>query len=125
MSSKQKLPPLVRRPWRGNYDVINRLVQRNAFADSGDTYLKQIAAINEWDAMGQKTYRIELKINFAEDENHSVMLTIAKQYARDLLGSAMLLQDKTKPGVVLFAEDSFFNMDEIDLLDESNNIHTP
>ena len=115
----------MRRPWRGNYDVINRLVQRNAFADSGDTYLKQIAAINEWDAMGQKTYRIELKINFAEDENHSVMLTIAKQYARDLLGSAMLLQEKTKPGVVLFAEDSFFNMDEIDLLDESNNIHTP
>lgn len=125
MSYPRKLPPVVRPLLRGNFDVINRLVQRNAFADSGDTYLKQIAAINEWDAMGQKTYRIELKINFAEDENHNVMLSIAKQYARDLLGSAMLLQDKTKPGVVLFAEDSFFNMDEIDLLDESNNIHTP
>ena len=125
MSYPRKLPPVVRPPRRGNHDIINSLVQRNAFADSGDTYLKQIAAINEWDAMGQKTYRIELKINFAEDENHNVMLTIAKQYARDLLGSAMLLQDKTKPGVVLFAEDSFFNMDEIDLLDESNNIHIP
>ena len=99
MSYPRKLPPVARPPRRGNQDIINSLVQ--------------------------KTYRIELKINFAEDENHNVMLTIAKQYARDLLGSAMLLQDKTKPGVVLFAEDSFFNMDEIDLLDESNNIHTP
>ena len=79
----------------------------------------------KWDShMARKTYRIELKIDFNEEANHEVMIGIAKQYARDLLGSAMLLQDGRKPAVSLITDDSFHGVDEIDLLDEGNTLHT-
>lgn len=81
--------------------------------------------VMRWDDyMARKTYRIELKIDFNDDNNHEVMLGIAKQYARDLLGSAMLLQDGRKPAVALMTDDSFHGVDEIDLLEESNELHT-
>lgn len=78
-----------------------------------------------WDdeVMARKTYRIELKIDFNDDANHEIMLGIAKQYARDLLGSAMLLQDGRKPAVALMTDDSFHGVDEIDLMDQSQTIH--
>lgn len=74
--------------------------------------------------MARKTYRIELKIDFNDDSSHEVMLGIAKQYARDLLASSMLLQDGRKPAVALMTDDSFHGTDEIDLLDESKELHT-
>lgn len=78
-----------------------------------------------WDKhMARKTYRIELKMDFEDDANHAILLDIAKQYARDLLGSAMLLQDGRKPAVALMTDDSFFGIEEIDLLKQSENVHT-
>lgn len=83
-------------------------------------------ALTNWEkVMARKTYRIELKADFDDAASHEIMLGIAKQYARDLLGSAMLLQDNRKPAVALMTDDSFHGVDEIDLLSESSNIHTP
>lgn len=75
--------------------------------------------------MSRRTYRIELKVDFNDNSSHEIMTGIAKQYARDLLGSAMLLQDGRKPAVALMTDDSFHGIDEIDILAESDNIHTP
>jgi len=80
---------------------------------------------NRWEMkMSRKTYRIELKIDFTDDSIHEVMLGIAKQYARDLLASSMLLQDGRKPAAVLFTDDSFHGIDEIDIMPESETLHT-
>lgn len=91
------------------------------------TYVERVSiyeAIVKWEGiMPRKTYRIELKIDFNDDNNHEVMLGIAKQYARDLLGSAMLLQDGRKPAVALMTDDSFHGVDEIDLMDQSQTLH--
>ena len=107
-----------------NHDIITGLVSRGAFSSDG-SFLTTIGAIDNWDRhMANKTYRIELKINFGDDTNHEIMLGIAKQYARDLLGSAMLLQDGRKPAVALMTDDAFHGIDEIDLLEESNTLHT-
>lgn len=76
------------------------------------------------DHMARKTYRIELKADFDDAASHEIMLGIAKQYARDLLGSAMLLQDGRKPAVALMTDDSFHGTDEIDLLEESKELHS-
>lgn len=82
-------------------------------------------ALVKWEhLMTQKTYRIELKLDLDNDTNHEVMLGIAKQYARDLLGSAMLLQDKRKPSVALMTDDSFTGYEDIDILEQSENLHT-
>lgn len=86
---------------------------------------KIVYKINRWDdTMARKTYRIELKIDFNDDSRHEVLTDIAKQYARDLLASAMLLQDGRKPVVALITDDSFTGTDEIELLDEGS-VHEP
>jgi hypothetical protein len=69
--------------------------------------------------MSRKTYRIEVKIDFNDDTRHEAMLMVAKQYARDMLASAMLLQDGRKPAAVLMTDDSFTGIDEVDLMDET------
>lgn len=93
--------------------------------DPFEEMVRHVDNILAWDqVMARKTYRIELKIDFNDDANHEVMLGIARQYARDLLGSAMLLQDGRKPAVALITDDSFHGVDEIDLLEESKELHS-
>ena len=131
MSRKNRVkfrPPQVWKLRRGNEDF--RDVWHSKYWGSGSSRRIDLAqAIKEaieWDKhMARKTYRIELKVDFADDASHEIMLGIAKQYARDLLGSAMLLQDKSKPAVVLMTDDSFHGVDVIDLMDASEELHTP
>jgi len=54
------------------------------------------------------------------DEILDPMISIVKQHARDLLATASLVapNDRT-PQVIARAEDSFFNVDEIEVLDAS------
>jgi len=75
--------------------------------------------------MTRKTYRIELKIDFADDTRHELVEQLVRQYGRDLLSSTMLLQDGRKPLVALVVDDSFVGTEEIELMDESDNIHKP
>ena len=74
--------------------------------------------------MARKTYRIELKIDFADDDLHEHMLAVAKQYARDFISSAMLLSDRGKPEIALITDDSFIGREDIELLEASDNVHT-
>jgi hypothetical protein len=70
--------------------------------------------------MGLQTYQIEIKLD-APDEHHAAMTQIIKQYARDLLSSAMLLSPGKMPQVVCRAEDAFYSTEEIEILDPSDN----
>lgn len=85
-----------------------------------------VGGVLNWDRETmRKTYRIELKIDFNDDTRHEALLEVAKQYARDLLGSAMLLQDGRRPACVLMTDDTFIGQEEIDILPESENLHAP
>lgn len=87
---------------------------------------EMLTASTKWDEqMARKTYRIELKIDFSDETRHDAMLEVVKQYVRDLLGSAMLLQDGKRPACVLHMDDSFLGVDEIDILEPSDNLHEP
>lgn len=74
--------------------------------------------------MSLNTYTIELKLD-APEENHEAMQQIIKQYARDALASAMLLTTGKAPQVIARTEDAFYDQNEIDLLDPSDNVHGP
>ena len=121
-------PPQIQTLGRGNEDFRDVWTSRY-WGSSGAVQVTLGSYIDnsiKWDQqMARKTYRIELKIDFADNANHEIMLGIAKQYTRDLLGSAMLLQDKSKPAVVLMTDDSFHGVDEIDLMEASAEIPTP
>lgn len=84
-----------------------------------------LADLRKWDKiMARRTYRIELKIDFADDDRHEHMLEVAKQYARDFIASAMLLADRGKPDIALITDDSFVGREDIELLESSDNVHT-
>jgi hypothetical protein len=74
--------------------------------------------------MARKKYIIELKIDLTDEEGHAAMLAVAKQYARDLLGSAMMLSERQRPMVALMTDDSFIGQEEIDIMEPSENLHT-
>lgn len=80
----------------------------------------------EWDdIMSRKTYRIELKMDFSDDTRHEALLMVTKQYTRDLLASAMLLQDGRAPQVALITDDIFEGTEQISVLEESEHVHDP
>ena len=115
---------------RGNQDLRDIWVSRQWGIVGDDDLVREfylnIRNSREWDSiMARKTYRIELKIDFNDDTRHDALMSVAKQYARDLLGSAMLLQDGRKPACVLMTDDTFTGMEEIDIMDPSDNLHVP
>lgn len=117
-------PPQLDTLGRGNRDLADVMMAR-VWGTTNSSLGSVITAIIEWDQhMARKTYRLELKIDFNDDSNHEIMLGIAKQYARDLLASAMLLQDGRKPAVALMTDDSFTGVDEISIIEPSQDLHT-
>jgi hypothetical protein len=69
-----------------------------------------------------QTYVIELKL-YAPREHHEAMEQILKQYARDMLASAMLLSPDRQPMIAARTSDAFYDTNEIEILDPSDNIH--
>ena len=85
-----------------------------------------IRKIEKWEkTMTRRTYRIEVKVDFNDDDRHQYVAEIVRRYARDILSSVMLLQDGRKPMVALQMEDSFIGSEEIDLMPESDTYHQP
>lgn len=72
--------------------------------------------------MAQQTYTIELKVDTSE-EGHAALTEITKQYARDLLASAMLLSPGRTPQVIARTTDAFYSTEEINVLEASGTIH--
>lgn len=65
--------------------------------------------------MGQKTYTIELKVNFTEEGKHDVMREALRDAARTVLTTAMMLADKGKPQVALHSSDFFYGNEALTL----------
>lgn len=111
---------------RGNADFREVWASRLWGNINKSEYYRMVGGALKWDdIMARKTYRIELKIDFNDETRHEALKEVAMQYARDLLGSAMLLQDGRRPACALFMDDSFVGMEEIDILTPSENLHEP
>ena len=67
--------------------------------------------------MAQKTYTIELRVNFTDDGKHDVMREAARDAARTILTTAMMLADKGKPQVALHSSDFFYGTEALSLED--------
>ena len=65
--------------------------------------------------MGQKTYTIELKVNFTEEGKHDVMREALRDAVRTVLTTAMMLADKGKPQVALHSSDFFYGNEALTL----------
>ena len=63
-----------------------------------------------------KKYTIELKVD-ATDEGHEAMTQITRQYARDLLSSAMLASPGKHPQIMCRSEDNFYTQEDIEVMD--------
>lgn len=111
---------------RGNDDFRDVWAARLFGNIEKETYYRMVGGVMRWDkAMSRKTYRIELKMDFDDDTRHDILINLIRQYARDILGSAMLLQDGRKPAVAFFTDDTFTGMEELEILDPSENLHEP
>jgi phosphoribosyl-dephospho-CoA transferase len=118
-------PPSLAEGRRGNRDFLDVWNSRGWGAVHSIKYSAMVIALSNWDKhMARKTYRIELKIDLTDEGGHEAMLAIAKQYARDLLGSAMMLSERQRPMVALMTDDSFTGQEDIEILDASENLHT-
>lgn len=86
---------------------------------------EQIQQFNGWRRrVARRTFTIEIKLDIDEgiegNQAYEAMLMITKQYARDILASAVLINDGRKqPAIAMFTEDSFHTQSEIELLSPS------
>jgi hypothetical protein len=94
-------------------------------------YREQIQQFQGWrKRMARRTFTIEVKLDIDDktegNQAYEAMLMITKQYARNILASAVLVNDGRKqPAIALFTEDSFHAQSEIELLDPSDNVVSP
>jgi hypothetical protein len=119
--------PHIKSGVRGNADFRQMWMAKYGFGPSTrQSVANDQTQSTNWDnTMARKTYRIELKIDFNDDTRHEALLQVAKQYARDFLASAMLLQDGRKPMAVLHTDDTFTGVEEIGIMDPSDDVHQP
>ena len=65
--------------------------------------------------MAQKTYVMEVKVNFTDDGKHEAMRDVMRDAARTVLTMAMMLADKGKPQVALHSSDFFYGNEDFSL----------
>jgi len=54
-----------------------------------------------------RTYQIELRASFEDEEKYETLLEIVRQAAREMLATAMILKDKRDPQIALNTGDMF------------------
>ena len=65
-----------------------------------------------------RTYTIELRADFLEEDKFKTIEAAAKVAAKHLFTTALLLQDKRKPEIALYGGDFFSSTEEIQLADD-------
>lgn len=63
-----------------------------------------------------KTYTIELRADFQDEEKHTVLLQAVRATARQMLSTAMLLKDKREPQISLQAGDMFEKNSDLEII---------
>lgn len=69
-----------------------------------------------------RTYTIELRADFVEEGKHDILLAAAREKARELLGTALLLKDKREPQISLECGDMFERNKDLEIM-EANEEH--
>lgn len=70
----------------------------------------------------RKKYRIELSIEFKDQERHDALRPLIAQAARDLLATAELLADGRRPQIAVQSDDLFWGKDDLDLMEQADNV---
>lgn len=65
-----------------------------------------------------KTYTIELRADFVDDEKHDILLEAVREAARTMLTTAMMLKDKRDPQIALQAGDMFEKNKDLEILND-------
>jgi hypothetical protein len=65
--------------------------------------------------MSLKVWIIELKVDFATQDQADAMLEDVRRHAKELLAVARLLADKRKPDVGIHYDDMYEGRDKIDM----------
>lgn len=68
-----------------------------------------------------RTYTIELRVDFTDEEKYDTMLEMARTQAREFLSMAMLLKDKREPQISLECGDMFERNKDLTILEEQQN----
>lgn len=69
-----------------------------------------------------RTYTVELRVDFDEDDKHDIMLDAVRDSARVILATAMMLKDKRDPTIALQAGDIFERNKDLEL--ETSELET-
>ena len=77
--------------------------------------------ILENEKMARKTYSIDAKISFEDENRHEQALAIVRKSARTLLTQLSLLADGKQPQVAIRTEDLFEGVENIDLHDQEKS----
>lgn len=67
-----------------------------------------------------RTYTIELRVDFQEDEKYDIMLQSAREMARQMLTVAMMIKDKREPQIMLQAGDMFEKNADLEIITPSD-----
>lgn len=67
-----------------------------------------------------RTYTIELRADFQDEEKHDILLTAVREAAQTMLTTAMMLKDKRDPQISLQSGDMFVRNEDILLFDDSD-----
>lgn len=65
-----------------------------------------------------KTYTVELRADFVDDEKHDILLEAVREAARTMLTTAMMLKDKRDPQIALQAGDMFEKNSDLEIFNE-------
>lgn len=65
-----------------------------------------------------KTYTIELRADFVDEDKHDILLEAVREAARVMLTTAMMLKDKREPQIMLQAGDMFAKNEDIKIFEE-------
>jgi hypothetical protein len=65
-----------------------------------------------------RTYTIELRADFQEDEKHDILLAAVREKAREILTVALMLKDKREPQISLEAGDMFERNKDLNITEE-------
>lgn len=71
-----------------------------------------------------RTYTIELRADFVDEDKHEILLGMAREKARELLSYAILLKDKREPQISLQSGDMFEANKELVILSDEEKGET-
>ncbi len=63
-----------------------------------------------------RTYTIELRADFQDEEKYDILMAAAREMARGMLATAMMLKDKREPQISLQSGDMFERNKDLEII---------